>query len=59
MCKVYIALQEFQVLTLMLHRMAFHLSFKVVALHLDKRTANTYLCNQCGTVSHFLSRLAC
>ena len=33
----------------MLHRMAFWVSVKVVALHLDKNTAKTYLCNQGGT----------
>ena len=43
----------------MLHRMAFHLSGKVVVLHLDNSTAKAYLCNQGGTVSPFLSRLAC
>ena len=43
----------------MLHRMAFHLSGKVVALHLDNSTAKAYLCNQGGTVSSFLSRLTC
>ena len=43
----------------MLHRMAFRLSGKVVALHLDNSTAKAYLCNQGGTVSPFLSRLAC
>ena len=43
----------------MLRRMAFHLSGKVVALHLDNSTAKAYLCNQGGTVSPFLSRLAC
>ena len=44
---------------MMLCRMAFCLSDKVVALHLDKRTAKAYLCNQGVTVSPFLSRLAC
>ena len=44
---------------MMLHRMAFHLSGKVVALHFDNSTAKAYLCNQYGTVSPFLSRLAC
>ena len=34
-------------------------SGKVVALHLDNSTAKAYLCNQGGTVSPFLSRLAC
>ena len=46
-------------LPIMLHRMAFCLSGKVVALHLDNSTAKAYLCNQGGTVSPFLSRLAC
>ena len=44
---------------MMLHRMAFHLSCKVVALHLDNSMAKAYLCKQGGTVSPFLSRLAC
>ena len=39
--------------------MAFCLSGKVVALDLDNSTAKAYLCNQGGTVSPFLSRLAC
>ena len=43
----------------MLCRMAFHISGKVVALHLDNSTAKAYLCNQGGIVSPFLSRLAC
>ena len=59
LCRAHIALQELQVIAMMLHRMAFHLSGKVVALHLDNSTAKTYLCNQGGTVSPFLSRLAC
>ena len=59
MCRVHIALQELQAIAMMLCRMAFHLSGKVVALHLDNRTAKAYLCNQCGTVSPFLSRQAC
>ena len=44
---------------MMLHRMASHLSGKVVALHLDNSTAKAYLYNQGGTVSPFLSKLAC
>ena len=44
---------------MMLCRLAFCLSGKVVALHLDNSTAKAYLCNQGGTVSPFLSRLAC
>ena len=57
--RAHIALQELQAVAVMLHRMAFHLSGKVVALHLDNSTAKVYLCNQGGTVSPFLSRLAC
>ena len=56
-CWAHIALQELQ--AMMLHRMAFNLSGKVVALHLDNSTAKAYLCNQGGTVSPFPSRLAC
>ena len=58
-CRAHIALQELQAVAMMLCRMAFHLSGKVVALHLDNSTAKAYLCNQGGTVSPFLSRLAC
>ena len=58
-CRVHITSQELQALTMMLHRMAFHLSHKVVALHWDNSTANTYLCHHGGTISPFLSRLAC
>ena len=57
--RAHIALQELQAVAIMLHRMAFHLSGKVVALHLDNSTAKAYLCNQGGTVPPFLSRLAC
>ena len=59
MCRAHIALQELHVVAVMLHRMAFCLSGKVVALHLDNSSAKVYLCNQGGTVSPFLSRLAC
>ena len=59
MCRAHIALQELQSVAMMLCRMAFHLSGKVVALHLDNSMAKTYLWNQCVTVSPFLSRLAC
>ena len=52
-------MQELQAIAMMLCRMAFNLSCKVVALHLDNSTAKAYLCNQGGTVSPFLSRLAC
>ena len=43
----------------MLSRMAFYLLGKVVALNLDNSTAKACFCIQCGTVSLFLSRLAC
>ena len=59
MCRAHIALQEFQAVAMMLHGMAFHLSGKVAALHPDNSTAKAYLCNQGGTFSPFLSRLAC
>ena len=36
---INIALQELQAVVLMLHRVAFHLSVKVVSLHLDNSTA--------------------
>ena len=51
--------RNFKAVAVMLRRMAFHLCGKVVALHLDNSTAKAYLCNQGGTVSPFLSRLAC
>ena len=59
MCWAHIALQELQAIAMMLHRMTFCLSGKVVALHLDNSSGKAYLCNQGGTVSPFLSRLAC
>ena len=59
MYRAHITLQELQAMALILHRMAFHLPGKVVALHLDNSTAKAYLCNQGGTSSPFLSRLAC
>ena len=59
MCRAHIALQQLMTIAMILHQMAFHLSGKVVALHLDNRSAKAYLCNQDGTVSPFLSRLVC
>ena len=59
MCRAHIALQELQAIAMMLCRMAFCLSAKVVALHLDYSIAKAYLYNHGGTVSPFLSRLAC
>ena len=46
MHKVHITLQELQPVALMLHIMAFCLSGKVVALHLDNSTVKVYLCHQ-------------
>ena len=57
--RAHIALQELQAVAVMLPRMAFCLSGKPVALHLDNSTAKAYLCNQGGAVYPFLSRLAC
>ena len=51
--RTYISLQELQAIAMMLCRMAFHLSGKVVDLHLANSTAKAYLCNQGGTVSPF------
>ena len=59
LARAHIALQELQAVAVMLCRMACHLSGKVVALHLDNSTTKVYLCNQDGTVSPFLSRVAC
>ena len=59
MCRAHIALQQLQAITMMMYRLAFCLSSKVVAMHLDNSTAKVYLCNQGATVSPFLSRLAC
>ena len=59
LCRVHITLQELHAVAIMLYRMAFYLSGKGVALHLDNSTAKADLCNQGGTVSPFLSRLAC
>ena len=39
-CKGHIALQEHQIGFMILHRMAFQLSGKVVTLYLDNSTAN-------------------
>ena len=58
MCKLHIALQELLAVALMLHRRAFKLSGKVVALLLHNTTLKAYLCNQGGTASPFLSRIA-
>ena len=38
-CVIFTTLQELQAVALMLHRMAFHSSGKVVPLNLDNRTA--------------------
>ena len=59
MCKMHITLQELQVVALMLHKMAFHLSGQVVVLHLDNSTAKANLCNPGDISSLFLPRLTC
>ena len=41
--RAHIVLQELQAVAIMLCRMAFHLSGKVVALHLDNSTAKAYV----------------
>ena len=56
---VHIALQVLQAVALMLCRMAFQLSHKVVVLQSDNSTAKVNLCNQGGTVYLLLCRLAC
>ena len=48
MCKIHIALQELQVVAVMLHNMVFQLSGKFATLHLEGDAA-----------SPFLSKLAC
>ena len=58
-CKVCIVLQELQLAVLILHGMDFCLSDKMIALHLNNSNAIAYWCNKGGTVSFFLSRLAC
>ena len=59
MCRAHIASQELQAIAMMFCRIALHLFGKVVAFHLDNSTTKAHLCNQGGTVSPFLSRLAC
>ena len=44
---------------MMLCRVAFQYSSKVVAFYFNNSTAKLYLCNQGDTVSPFLFRLAC
>ena len=46
MDKAHITFQELKGVLVMLHRMAFWLSGKVVALPLDNSTAKSYFCNQ-------------
>ena len=42
MCKVHIALQKLHAVVLMLHKMAFWISAKVIVLHFD--SSNPYAC---------------
>ena len=46
MCRAHIALQKLQAVAMMLHRMAFHLSGMVIALHLDNSMTKAYLYKQ-------------
>ena len=55
---VHMSLQELQAVALMLPRMAFCLSGKVVALYLDNITAKPYFYNHVGMVPLFF-RVAC
>ena len=50
---VHISLQELPAVALMLCKMAFQLSGKVVTLLLDSITVNANLCNQSGAASLF------
>ena len=50
MCNVYVALHAVSV---MLHRMAFHLTGMVVALTPDNSTTKAYLCDEGGKISLF------
>ena len=56
---MHIALQELHAVVLMLDKKIICLSNKVVALQFDNSTSKAYLCNEVGTASLFLSRLAC
>ena len=58
LCVRLIAFQKLQVVTLMVHIMAF-LAGKVAALHLDNSTAKACLYNQGGTFLCFSSRQVC
>ena len=51
--KVHIALQRIEPIAPMLCKMAFLVTWWVVALHLDNITAEAYLHNHSGTSSHF------
>ena len=50
MCNFNVVLQEPQAVTLIVHRMAFHLYSKLVASHLNNSSAKAYLHNKGGTV---------
>ena len=56
MHKVHFALQELQAIALVLHKMDFWLSWKVIALQLDNTTTKVYFCNQ-GDTAFLFSRL--
>ena len=56
---MHVVLQEFQAAALILHKMDFQLSIKVVIMHLGNSNAKSYLCNGVVLLSLFHSRLAC
>ena len=56
---VSIALEELQAVVVLLCRMVFCLSGKVVPLYLDNSTAKVYLCNEGDSVSVMLYIIAC
>ena len=50
---VHVALQQFQIVTIMLCRLALYFSGKVAVLHLDNSTENAFIRNHGGAVSFF------
>ena len=57
--RVHNALQELEVVSLMLCKVVFQLLGMTDALVFDSSTAKAHLCNEGGTASVFLSRLTC
>ena len=59
MCKVHITSQELQAAVLMLQRLTFQLSGKMVTLNVDNNTAKAFLCNQSDIVCSFFILAHC